>query len=288
MDSNYVLGPDGELYHWGIKGMKWGVRRYQNKDGSLTNAGRKRYASETEKLKAREKEIKGREKAAARQAKLDAKKAELDAREAALKKGGKKKVDTSENPTVNKPKTMRDMSDDELREHTTRMQLEKQYIEAQKNLAAAVPQKVSKGKKFLDSVLNDVIAPAAKNAGREWAENFMKNKLGLNKKDLDPLKKLENDYKKLEWETKIKDLKSAGTTKEKKDTNWDSELKRQQYEDNERKRTNQEYERETERIRNETARSVAERNRREEEMKRTKADAEYDEWRKKRQEQGGA
>lgn len=32
-----------ELYHWGIKGMKWGVRRYQNKDGSLTPAGKKRY-----------------------------------------------------------------------------------------------------------------------------------------------------------------------------------------------------------------------------------------------------
>lgn len=31
-----------ELYHFGIKGQKWGVRRYQNKDGTLTPAGKKR------------------------------------------------------------------------------------------------------------------------------------------------------------------------------------------------------------------------------------------------------
>ena len=32
-----------ELCHHGILGMKWGVRRYQNKDGSLTSAGKKRH-----------------------------------------------------------------------------------------------------------------------------------------------------------------------------------------------------------------------------------------------------
>lgn len=32
-----------ELYHHGIKGQRWGVRRYQNPDGSLTEAGKKKY-----------------------------------------------------------------------------------------------------------------------------------------------------------------------------------------------------------------------------------------------------
>lgn len=38
-----VNGCEFELRHHGIKGMRWGVRRYQNKDGSLTPAGKKRY-----------------------------------------------------------------------------------------------------------------------------------------------------------------------------------------------------------------------------------------------------
>lgn len=32
-----------DLCHYGVKGMKWGIRRYQNKDGTLTAAGKKRY-----------------------------------------------------------------------------------------------------------------------------------------------------------------------------------------------------------------------------------------------------
>lgn len=36
--------PEDVLMHYGIKGQKWGVRRYQNKDGSYTNAGKTRYS----------------------------------------------------------------------------------------------------------------------------------------------------------------------------------------------------------------------------------------------------
>jgi hypothetical protein len=34
-----------ELRHAGVKGMKWGVRRFRNEDGTLTEAGKKRYGS---------------------------------------------------------------------------------------------------------------------------------------------------------------------------------------------------------------------------------------------------
>lgn len=49
MPSNtYILSSNGELYHYGVKGQKWGVRRYQNEDGSLTNAGKERYYNDAE------------------------------------------------------------------------------------------------------------------------------------------------------------------------------------------------------------------------------------------------
>ena len=61
------------LYHHGIKGQRWGVRRFQNEDGTLTPEGKKRYDNDdpVSAAKAALKKAKADQRAAKKQAKLD-------------------------------------------------------------------------------------------------------------------------------------------------------------------------------------------------------------------------
>lgn len=79
-----VYGSSDELQHWGIKGMKWGRRRYQNPDGSLTRLGKIRYTI-TSKSK-RDKWVADME--AERQAELKRDAETFEARKAAAVKSG--------------------------------------------------------------------------------------------------------------------------------------------------------------------------------------------------------
>lgn len=143
-----------QLWHWGVKGMRWGVRRYQNADGSLTEAGKKRYARDAESNAKKKKDNRLPEeglKDPNRWAKED-------------RERTKRVVDSSNQMTGNL-KTLNDksmrissrrtpkmdlskMTDQEMREQINRAMLEKQYDDMFN------PKKVYAGRETVSDVLD--------------------------------------------------------------------------------------------------------------------------------------
>lgn len=135
--SNYNTD---ELQHHGVPGMKWGVRRYQNKDGSLTPAGRRR------------------------EAKLDRQMAKQAQKYNKLKS---KKLSDTHNKSYRKK--VKAMSDEELRSKANRLELENRYHNAVKNNKANFnPITVSKGKEFVNTVAKGIILAGSIEVGKEF------------------------------------------------------------------------------------------------------------------------
>lgn len=145
-----------ELYHWGVKGMKWGVRRYQNKDGTLTEKGQKRYERDQRENAGKKKGDKVGQADPGRWVREDMERSKTLANESRNMSGNlKTMVDKSIKNNPKQKMDLSNMTDKEMRDQINRAFLEKQYNDM------FAPQKSTKGREYAARTLEvagDVLA----------------------------------------------------------------------------------------------------------------------------------
>lgn len=190
MDSKYILTPSGtfvstdELYHHGIKGMKWGVRRYQNADGTLTAAGKKRYANPDGSLNEKGKKKFGDSVVTAEKAKASSKTSSEDSDSTKKRQEASEMSDKELKDRVNRlrnedaykdlsKKLGYDIPKTELDATIAEMEKQKKYLELQRDIKNLTPKQVSKGKQIVDTLMKKVIEPAATEAGKKLLTQYL-------------------------------------------------------------------------------------------------------------------
>lgn len=186
---------NNELMHYGVPGMKWGVRKApvvsktghrKRKPGSLVDAlnnlKKKRQSKKTQEVKKEE--------------------------------------------TKPKTKSLSEMSDAELQAKLNRLNLERNIIQTQQQLSALQPQHVSRGKRFVKSAVDDVLMPAAREAGKKFLTDYL-NAMGAEtiknnfKGPADELAKWERKSKIANYKKQILDYEKSKREFDNPDTEYD-------------------------------------------------------------------
>lgn len=167
----WVYKSSDTLQHYGVLGMKWGIRRYQNKDGSLTPAGKKKAA----KLKERYTQLTGKR----------------------MRRNPVKSTTSIKTSSKPKRKTVSEMSDAELKARIDRLTLERRFNELS-------PKQVSRGVAF-KKTLSDTAVSVIRNNGQKVIGDYLEKKLraslGMNTED--PIKNLKKEAETLNLKRQI-------------------------------------------------------------------------------------